>query len=118
MAGMFLPVDVADFFEARRHAHGKLMCAPGQHVTLTDISALDSLPQETAEAFAMLLVHPQSRSRRLAFVVSPKTLLRGQLWRVLDGREARCFADTKIAEDWLVEEDEALIRRLRQLSAA
>ena len=108
MAGMFMPVHVADFFEARRRAHTTLTCAPGQHVTLTDITALDGLSQETADAFALLLVHKQSRARRLAFVVSSRILLRGQLWRVLAGREARCFTDRMSAEAWLVDEPEAL----------
>jgi hypothetical protein len=103
MAGLFMPVHVDDFFEARRRAHEALTCAPGRHVTLTDISALETLPQETADAFAALLMHPQSRARRLAFVVSPRLLQRGQLWRVLAGREARSFTDPVAAEAWLTE---------------
>jgi hypothetical protein len=77
MAGLFLPTHVEGFFEARRRAHANLTCAPGQHLTRTDISAMDGLPQETADAFAALLAHPQSRARRLAFIVAPTMLLRG-----------------------------------------
>jgi hypothetical protein len=106
LAGLFMPDDVSDFFEARREAHAMLGCAPGQHVTLTDLRAMKILPRETVAAFAALLIDPQSRARRLAFVVAP-TLVRGQLIRVLAGRESRCFADPVEAEAWLFEEDEA-----------
>jgi hypothetical protein len=102
LAGLFRPIDVADFFEARRKVHRKLTCAPGQHVTLTDLRALEHLPQETADAFAALLTAPESRARRLAFVVSPATLVRRQLCRVLAGRDGRCFSDPAEAEAWLI----------------
>ncbi len=104
LAGLFRPIHVADFFEARRKAHTRLSCAPGQHVTLTDLRRLDHLPQETTDAFAALLTAPESRARRLAFVVSPGSLVRRQLCRVLAGREGRCFSDPAEAEAWLVGE--------------
>jgi hypothetical protein len=111
LAGLFRPIHVADFFEARRKAHTKLTCAPGQHVTLTDLRALEYLPQETADAFADLLTAPESRARRLAFVVSPGSLVRRQLCRVLAGREGHCFSDPAEAEAWLVGEAGRAARR-------
>jgi hypothetical protein len=116
MTGLLLPEHVADFFEARRRAHKMLACARGRHLTLADLRAMKIMPQETVDAFAALLSDPQSRARRLAFVVAP-TLVRKQLMRALAGRDGRCFADPAEAEAWLLEEDEdaraALSRRRR-----
>lgn len=109
LTGMFMPKDVTDFFDARREAHAMLGCAPGQHVTLTDLRAMKIMPQQTVAAFTTLLAHPHSRSRRLAFVVAP-TLVRSQLARVLAGRDSRCFADPAEAEAWLLEKDGPLLR--------
>jgi hypothetical protein len=105
MTGLLLPEDVADFSEARQKVHGMLNCAPGRHLTLTDLRATKILPRETVDAFAILLTDRQSRARRLAFVVGP-TLVRSQLMRALAGRDARCFADPAAAEAWLLEEDD------------
>ena len=118
MDGLFMPVHVSDFFDARKKAHARLICAPGQHVTLTDIRGLEGLSQETADAFAALLADPQSRVRRLAFVVPSRLLLRGQLLRVLAGRESRSFTDPAAAEAWLFEENEVLPCGYRQQRAA
>jgi len=109
LTGMFMPTDVSDFYEARQKAHAMLGCAPHQHVTLTDLRSLKILPKETVAAFHSLLFDPQSRSRRLAFVVAP-TLVRSQLKRALAGRDSRCFLDPAEAEAWLFEEDETLPR--------
>jgi hypothetical protein len=106
MNGMLMPVDVFDFFKAREKAHAMLGCAPGQHVTLTDVRAMNIVPHETVDAFASLLTDPQSRARRLAFIVAP-THVRSQLMRALAGRDSRCFADPAEAEAWLLEEDKA-----------
>lgn len=111
MAGLLLPRDVSDFFEARWQAHRMLRCAPGRHLTLTDLRAMKILPRETVDAFALLLTDPQSRARRLAFVVGP-TLVRSQLMRVLAGRDGRCFADPVEAQAWLLEDDD-IIRAAR-----
>jgi hypothetical protein len=76
LTGLFMPKDVSAFLEARREAHAQLTCAPGQHVTLTDLRA-----------------------------VGPTLVLR-QLTRALDGRDdhnTRCFADIGVAEAWLLE---------------
>jgi hypothetical protein len=109
LTGLFMPEDVADFLTARRHAYAQLLCAAGQHVTLTDLRALKILPQETVAAFQALLADPTSRARRIAFVVVP-TLVRSQLMRALAGRDSRCFLDPAEAEAWLFEEDEAVRR--------
>jgi hypothetical protein len=106
MSGLLLPSDVSDFFAARRQAHRGLVCAPGRHLTLTDLRAMHILPQETVDAFAALLTDPQSRARRLVFVAAP-TLVRSQLLRALAGRDGRCFEDPAQAKAWLLEEDEA-----------
>ena len=109
LTGLFMPEDVSDFLEARAKAHAKLACAPGQHFTLTDLRAIKILPQKTVDAFCAHLTDPQTRVRRLAFVVAP-TLVRSQLKRALagrDNRDTRCFANPAEAETWLLEEDEA-----------
>jgi hypothetical protein len=102
MTGLFEPEDVADFSRERRKAHAMLRCAPGRHVTLTDLRAMKILPQQTVAAFGALLAAPESRARRIAFVVSP-TLVRGQLARALAGRDCRCFEEIEAAEAWLLE---------------
>jgi hypothetical protein len=107
LAGLFMPVHVAGFFEARRKAHLKLRCAHGEHVTLTDLRGLENMPQETVDAFTVLLADPQSRSRRLAFVLPSNLLLRAQLTRVLADRQSRCFSDPGEAQAWLLEEPQA-----------
>lgn len=107
MNGMLMPRDVSDFFRARKEAHAMLGCARGQHVTLADLRAMKALPHETVDAFAELLTDPQSRARRLAFVVAP-TLVRSQLMRALAGRDSRCFDEPAEAEAWLLEEDKAV----------
>jgi hypothetical protein len=105
MTGLFQPADVDAFFAARHKAHAKLSCAPGRHVTLTDMRTMSIMPRETVEAFTTLLTHPQSRARRLAFVIPP-TLVRSQVLRALASRSGRFFEDVAEAECWLLEEDE------------
>ncbi|MEA3059101.1 MAG: hypothetical protein QOE50_513 [Sphingomonadales bacterium] len=105
LTGLFMPKDVSAFLEARREAHAKLTCAPGQHVTLTDLRAVKILPRETVGAWAANLCDPLTRVRGLAFVVAP-TLVLTQLTRALEGRDdhnTRCFADIGVAEAWLLE---------------
>lgn len=111
LTGLFMPEDVSAFLEARREAHAKLTCAPGRHVTLTDLRAIKILPQETVDAWTAHLTDPQTRVRRLAFLVGP-TLVRTQLMRALAGRDSRhtrCFTDHAKAEAWLMEEDDAVL---------
>ena len=109
LSGLFKPKDVSAFFEARRKAHAELTSAPGQHVTLTDLRTMNVLPQDTVDAFGVLLTDPQSRARRLAFVTAP-TLVRSQLARVLAGRDGRCtpcITDPVEAESWLLADSDA-----------
>ena len=103
LSGLLLPSDVAEFFEARSAVHRGLRCPHGQHVTLTDLRGMHIMPQETVDAFAILLTDPQSLSHRLAFVASP-SLVRSQTLRALAGRESRFFADMAAAEAWLTED--------------
>lgn len=110
MSGLFMPEDVAVFFKKRREAHAVLDCAHNQHVTLTDLRAMKIVPQDTLAAFGALLADPESRARRLAFVVAP-TLVRGQLKRILAGRDCRCFTDPAAAEAWLFADAEADAQR-------
>jgi hypothetical protein len=105
LTGLFSPGDVSEFFEARRKAHAMLRCAPHQHVTLTDLRAMKIMPRDTVAAFTILLAHPQSRSRRLAFALAP-TLVRSQLTRILAGRDCRYFDDPAQAEAWLIGAEE------------
>jgi hypothetical protein len=110
--GLFTPKDVSAFLEARREAHAKLTCAPGEHVTLTDLRAIKILPQETVSVWCAHLADPQTRVRRLAFVVGP-TLVRSQLMRAIAGRDnryTRCFTKIAEAEAWLLEENEAMTK--------
>jgi enoyl-CoA hydratase/carnithine racemase len=104
MNGMLMPGDMSDFFKARLKARAMLGCATGRHVTLADLREMNILPHETVDAFGALLTDPQSRARRLAFVVA-STHVRSQLMRALVGRDSRCFADPAEAEAWLLEED-------------
>src|SRR6185503_11715394 len=92
MFGLFSLQDIADFVEARREAHGRLLCARNAHVTLNDVRGLKIQPQETVAAFREMLAAPDYRSRKLAFVAG-QTLARNQLLRALGGRDARCFDD-------------------------
>jgi hypothetical protein len=109
LTGLFMPEDMSDFLEARRNAHKKLACRPGQHVTLTDLRAIKILPQQAVVAWCAHLTDPKTRVRRLAFVVG-LTLVRSQLMRALAGRDCghtRCFDDLAEAEAWLLEDDQA-----------
>lgn len=40
LTGLFVPEDMSAFLEARRQAHAKLACTPGQHITLTDLRSV------------------------------------------------------------------------------
>jgi hypothetical protein len=117
MTGLLLPEHVSAFFEARRAAHAKLTCAPGRHLTLADLRAVKIMPQETVSAFATLLTRPESRARRLAFVVSA-TLVRNQLTRILAGRDGRYFAHREEAEAWLLSDDDGIQRVARTQASA
>jgi hypothetical protein len=106
LTGQFMPDDMSAFLDARRKAHARLACAPGQHVTLTDLRAINILSQEMVGAWCAHLTDPNTQVRRLAFVVGP-TLVAGQLMRALVGRDTsntRRFADPAEAEAWLMED--------------
>lgn len=100
MAGLFTPDDVARFTSARDEAHAQLLCAPNQHVTLTDVRDMKIQPQDVVGAFRDVLSNPSAKSRKLAFLV-PGTLTRAQLERATLGRHARFFYDGGEAEAWL-----------------
>jgi hypothetical protein len=100
MAGFFSAEDIRDFLKARAEAHEALGWAPNQHFTLNDVRNMTAQPQTIVDAFEEILAHPESRSRRLAFVVAP-TFVRSQVVRALSGREAKCFTDPALAEAWL-----------------
>ena len=106
LTGLFTLEDMPYFLDARRQAHARLACAPGQHVTLTDLRSIKILSQEMVGAWCAHLTDPKTRVRRLAFLVAP-TLVRGQLVRALAGRDqrdTRVFEDPAEAEAWLVED--------------
>lgn len=100
MSGFFTPEDIDAFLAARATAHGRLTCAPNQHLTLNDLREMKIQAQESVEMFRTMLADPAYRSRRLAFVMG-RTLARTQLNRALDQRYARCFEDVPTAEAWL-----------------
>ena len=107
LTGLFLPEDMPAFLEARRKAHARLACAPGQHITLTDLRSVKILSQEMVDAWCAHLTDPETRVRRLAFLVAP-TLVRSQLMRALadrDPRNTRVFQDFAEAKQWLLEDD-------------
>ena len=112
MSGLFTLADVDAFLRDRREAHGRLGCAPNQHLTLNDVRGMKIQLQEVVTAFRDLLAAPEFRSRRLAFVAG-RTLARSQLMRALSSRDARCFEDMASAEAWLfaAEAGEAPLRR-------
>lgn len=105
MSGFFTLPDIQKFMEARREAHAALGCAPNQHITLNDIRGMTAQPQTIVDAFEKMLAAPESRSRRLAFVVSP-TLARSQAFRAIASRRVKWFSDPAAAETWLLMEDD------------
>ena len=107
LTGLFMPEDMSAFLEARRQAHAKLACAPGQHITLTDLRSVKIMSQEMVDAWCAHLTDPNTRVRRLAFLVAP-TLVRSQLVRALaarDQRNTRVFQDSAEAKQWLLGDD-------------
>ena len=106
-AGLFGPVDIAQFLEARRAAHEELGLPPNQHLTLNDMSELKIQTQEAVVAFQQIMTDPAWRSRRVAFV-TPRTLARAQIRRaVAERHDCRCFDTVEEAEAWLLGADEA-----------
>jgi len=104
MAGFYTLPDIRRFLEARREAHEDLGCASNMHVTLNDIRGMTAQTQTIVDAFEQNLAAPETRSRRLAFVVGP-TLAGSQALRALASRHAKCFTDPAAAEAWLSEAD-------------
>lgn len=104
LAGFFAAADIAALRAALAVEYKRLSCARHHHVTLIDVSRMNVQAQDIVAAFRALLADPRFHSRRLAFVVDP-TLIRSQLRRALDGRNARYFADEHAAEAWLLATD-------------
>jgi sulfite reductase beta subunit-like hemoprotein len=103
LGGFFLPADVERFRIARDGAHRQLRCAPNQHVTIADISAMNIQGQDSVMAFAGVIGQPESRSRRIAFVVG-RSLATKQLQRIVTGDSARFFSDIAEALAWVLDE--------------
>lgn len=104
-AGLFGPVDIAQFLEARRAAHEELGLPPNQHLTLNDMSELKIQTQEAVVAFQQIMADPAFRSRRVAFV-TPRSLARAQIRRaVAERHDCRCFDSIDEAEAWLLAAD-------------
>jgi hypothetical protein len=104
LGGFFTPADIAAFLAERNAAHAQLICAPNQHLTLTDVRDMKIQPQETVAAFRELLADRRHHSRKVAFVAAP-SLAQMQLSRAADKRAARVFTDPAAAEAWLFERD-------------
>lgn len=81
----------------------RLGTAPGEHLTLCDITAMSIQSQEMVGRFSALVGSPAVRSRRLAFVTGA-TLARLQARRLTDREGVAFFADVEAATAWLLDE--------------
>jgi hypothetical protein len=100
LAGFFDENTIADFLEARRHAHAQLRCGPNRHLTLADTRAIAIQTQDMVARWGGILADPAHRSRRLAFVTG-SSLARMQLQRAIGSRTAQVFTDEREAMAWL-----------------
>lgn len=100
LGGFFSPGEIEAFDDARRLAYRQLRCAPNQHVTLIDMRETVIQSQDAVDAFTRSIGDPETRSRKVAFVVS-KSLARLQVKRVAADRDAGYFTTLADAERWL-----------------
>ncbi len=105
MGGFFSEADVALFAADMISKIHALDCAPNEHLTLCDISAMKIQSQDSVTAFAQFVGHPQVRSRKLA-VVTGATLARQQAIRLTDRPGVRFFRDVPSAEAWLLSDQD------------
>lgn len=103
LGGFFTPEEIVAFDAARRIAYQQLRCGKNQHVTLVDMRRTVIQSQDAVEAFARSLGDPETRARKVAFVVS-RSLARLQVKRAAAGRGAAFFVTFEEAETWLFDE--------------
>ncbi len=101
LAGLFTPADVDRVHQARDRAHSLLTCPANQHVTLIDIRDVNIQPQQSVDAFLVLLSDTQYHGRRIAFVTAA-SLARTQAKRAAAKRGAGYFETVDQAEEWLL----------------
>ncbi len=104
LAGFFAVEDLAVLYAAYRDERAKLGCGPNQHLMFVDAREMKVQAQDIVGAFQVLLANPADQSRRMAIVLNP-SLLRSQILRALDGRDARFFDDPQTAALWLLGRD-------------
>ena len=104
LAGFFAPEDMANLYATYRDERARLNCGPNQHMTFADLREMKVQAQEIVGYFRALLANPADRSLRMAVVTTP-SLLRSQILRALNGRDARIFDDPQAAEQWLLGRD-------------
>ena len=104
LAGFFAPEDMANLYATYRDERARLVCGPNQHLTLADLREMKVQAQEIVAYFRALLANPADRARRIAVVTTP-SLLRSQILRALNGRDAHLFDDPQTAEHWLLGAD-------------
>ena len=103
MSGFFEPPQIAELRAGVAAALDRLHCAPGQHLTLVDIRAMDIQSQDAVAHFERLLSTPEVRSRKIAFIVA-RSLARLQIKRAASHRDAEYFEDEASAEAWLIDQ--------------
>ena len=101
--GFFTPDQMPAFDQARREAYSQLRCAPNQHVTVVDMRGTLIQSQDIVDAFARSIADQETKSRRIAFVVS-RSLARLQVKRAAGDRDAGYFLTLDEAERWLLDE--------------
>jgi len=112
-SGFFTMADVASFDEALERARAELRCAPLQHLTFADASAMHIQSQDVVTAFSKIASDPQRRSRRTAMVVG-HSLARSQAKRISKpgSDHIAYFHDSDAAEAWLFSDAPAGIVRM------
>lgn len=106
LQGFFTPEEIARFNQDRRAAYKRLKSAPHQHVTLVDMRQTQIQSQEAVTGFADCMADPTTRSRRIAFIISP-SLARLQVKRAVGARDAGYFLTEEEAKAWLLSDQAA-----------
>jgi hypothetical protein len=94
--------EMTEFAEAHASAARDLDCAPGEHLTICDVTRCAIQPQDVAAELERLIVEAPRRARRLAVVVGDSPV-RLQARRVVKREEAGLFVSVAEAEAWLLE---------------
>lgn len=103
LGGFFAVADVRSLQAERVRRYADLRCAPNQHLTLCDASAMRIQSRDAVAAFSGFVRDPRFLSRKLA-IVSNSSLARMQTLRVNppDRPGLRMFDMLDEAEAWLI----------------